>query len=75
MSVMCLVETQVEDTLVLMVFDCSCIDICDMISILKLGHKLNIIKEKLHCGLFWATRLNSLPVTRFQSVSIQNVNI
>ena len=42
-SVMCLVETQVEDTLVLMVFDCSCIDICDMISILKLGHKLNIM--------------------------------
>ena len=35
-SVMCLVETQVEDTLELMVFDCFCIDICDMISILKL---------------------------------------
>ena len=43
MSVMCLVETQVEDTLVLTVFDCSCIDIHDMISILKLGHKLNIM--------------------------------
>ena len=42
MSVMCLVETQVEDILVLMVFDCSCIDIHDMISILKLGHKLKI---------------------------------
>ena len=38
MSVICLVETQVEDTLVLMVFDCFCIDIYDMISILKLGH-------------------------------------
>ena len=43
MSVMCLVETQVEDTLVLMVFDCSCINIHDMISILKLGHKLKIM--------------------------------
>ena len=43
MSVLCLVETQVEDTLVLMVFDFSCIDIHDMISILKLGHKLKIM--------------------------------
>ena len=43
MSVMCLVETQVEDTLVLMVFDCSCTDIHDVISILMLGHKLKIM--------------------------------
>ena len=70
MNVMCWIETQVEDTLVLIVFDCSRIDIHDMISVLELGHKLKIVFH-----LRWLTEnFNRRPFT-LNMLSISGVSV